>query len=154
MPVFSHSRILDLGCGWWDDATRSTGHGTPHFYLAQQPEFYLGIDARAEDIARLEQELGPHFLEATVDSPGQLALWLTFQKITHLKSDIEGAEKHLAEITHLLSHLQAVAIETHGHDVHRKICDWILWQGLQIHRIDQQSDKADIHIVYARRPAC
>jgi len=151
MPVDQQSRILDLGCAFWDEPLRATRLGTPQFYLRQKPQFYLGIDGNGADIALLREELGDFFIDALIVSPEQLACWLEGERITHLKSDIEGAEEHLAEIESLLPHLQAAGIETHGHAVHRKVCDWLQWQGLTVWRIDQQGYCEDVHIVYARR---
>jgi len=151
MPVDGQSRILDLGCAFWDEPLRAARLGTPQFYLRQKPQFYLGIDSNGADIALLREELGDFFIEAAVVSPEQLACWLEGERITHLKSDTEGAEKHLAGINRPLPHLRAAAIETHGHDTHRQVCDWLQWQGLSIHRIDQQGYCDDVHIVYAHR---
>ena len=151
MPVDGQSRILDLGCAFWDEPLRANRLGTPYFYLGQNPAFYLGIDQNKPDIALLTQELGDYFLEESITSPAQLSLWITFNCITHIKSDIEGAEEHLAAIGNLLPTLQSVAIETHGDATHRKICGWIERQGLTIYRIDQQGDCPDVFIVYARK---
>jgi len=151
MPVDAQSRILDLGCAFWDDPLRAKRLGTPYFYLEQNPAFYLGIDQNESDTTLLTQELGDHFLQESITSAAQLSLWITFNSITHIKSDIEGAEEHLAAIDNPLPTLQAVAIETHGNATHRKICDWINRQGMTIYRIDQQGDCPDVFIVYARK---
>jgi hypothetical protein len=151
MLVDGQSRILDLGCAFWDEPLRAERLGTPYFYLGQNPAFYLGIDQNKSDIALLTQELGDHFLEESITSPAQIANWITFNYITHIKSDIEGAEEHLAAIENPLPTLQAVAIETHGNEVHQKICGWIERQELTIYRIDQQGDCPDVFIVYARK---
>ncbi|NBS50862.1 MAG: hypothetical protein EBS97_09745, partial [Verrucomicrobia bacterium] len=119
MPVDDRSRVLDLGCAFWDEPLRVARLGTPHFYLAKNPAFYLGIDANAADIAMLKTELGDHFICAEIISSAQLQCFLQGEKITHLKSDVEGAEIHLAGITTPLPDLQAAAIEVHGHDTHR-----------------------------------
>jgi hypothetical protein len=151
MPVDSQSRVLDLGCAFWDEPLRAERLGTPYFYLGQNTAFYLGIDQNESDIALLTQELGDHFLEESITSAAQLSLWITFNSITHIKSDIEGAEEHLAAIENPLPSLQAVAIETHGNATHRKICDWISRQGMTIYRIDQQGDCPAVFIVYAQK---
>ena len=151
MPVDNQSRVLDLGCAFWDEPLRADRLGTPYFYLKQNPAFYLGIDQNNSDIALLAHELGAHFLQASIDSPAQIFDWITAQSITHIKSDIEGAEEHLAVIECALPSLQAVAIETHGDATHRKICDWISRQGMTIYRIDQQGDCPDVFIVYAKK---
>ena len=151
MPVDNQSRVLDLGCAFWDEPLRADRSGTPYFYLKQNPVFYLGIDQNESDIWLLTQELGDHFLRASIDSPDQIFSWITSNSITHIKSDIEGAEEHLATIENPLPTLQSVAIETHGNATHRKICDWINRQGMTIYRIDQQGDCPDVFIVYARK---
>ena len=151
MPVDGQSRILDLGCAFWDEPLRADRLGTPYFYLGQNPAFYLGIDQNKSDIALLTQELGDHFLGESITSPAQISSWITFNSITHIKSDIEGAEEHLAAIGNLLPTLYSVAIETHGDATHHKICGWIKRQGMTIYRIDQQGDCPDVFIVYARK---
>jgi len=151
MPVDSESRVLDLGCAFWDEPLRADRLGTPYFYLGQDPAFYLGIDQNESDIALLTKELGDHFLQQSIVSPAQICDWITAHSITHIKSDIEGAEEHLAAIETLLPSLQAVAIETHGDATHRKICDWISRQCMTIYRIDRQGDCTDVFIVYARK---
>lgn len=151
MPVDGRSRILDLGCAFWDEPLRTARLGTPQFYLGQRPEFYLGIDQNTADIALLKTELGDHFVCAEIVSPEQLECFLRGERITHLKSDVEGAEIHLAGITDSLPDLQAAAIEVHGHDTHRAVTQWLQWQGLRLHRIDQQGTCSDVHIAYAQR---
>lgn len=151
MPVDERSRVLDLGCAFWDEPLRVARLGTPQFYLAKNPAFYLGIDVNAADIAMLKTELGDHFICAEIISPAQLECFLQGEKITHLKSDVEGAEIHLAGITTPLPELQAAAIEVHGHDTHRAVEAWLIDQGLKIYRIDQQDSCADVHILYAQR---
>ncbi len=151
MPVDSQSRVLDLGCAFWDEPLRADRLGTPYFYLGKNPDFYLGIDQNNADIVLLTHELGAHFLRASIDSPAQICDWITAHSITHIKSDIEGAEEHLAAIESALPSLQAVAIETHGDATHRKICDWIDRQAMTIYRIDQQGDCPDVFIVYAKK---
>jgi hypothetical protein len=151
MPVDSESRVLDLGCAFWDEPLRADRLGTPYFYLGQNPAFYLGIDQNESDIALLTKELGNHFLQEAIASPAQVLNWITAHSITHIKSDIEGAEEYLAAIEHPLPTLQAVAIETHGNEVHQKICGWIERQGMVIYRIDQQGHCHDVFVVYARK---
>jgi len=153
MAVDGRSRVLDLGCGFLDEHLRQGQRGTAHYYLAQGPEFYLGIDQNGADIELLRGQCGDRFLCAEIVSAAQLECFLQGERITHLKSDVEGAEIHLAGITEPLPHLQAAAIEVHGHDVHRAVEDWLGAQGLVLYRVDQQRDCHDVHILYARRPA-
>ncbi|NCA17827.1 MAG: hypothetical protein EBS90_12430 [Betaproteobacteria bacterium] len=141
MAVNGRSRVLDLGCAFWDEPLRVARLGTPQFYLAKNPAFYLGIDANAADIQMLKTELGDHFICAEIISPAQLQCFLQGEKITHL----------MAGITTPLPDLQAAAIEVHGHDTHRAVEAWLIDQGLKIYRIDQQDTCADVHILYAQR---
>ena len=153
MDVDGQSRVLDLGCAYLDEHLRRSCRGTPHYYLARGPQFYLGIDQNASDIELLRGQCGDRFICAQIISADQVECWLRGERITHLKSDVEGAEIHLAGITEPLPDLQAAAIEVHGHDVHRAVEAWLGVQGLNLYRIDQQNTCVDVHILYAQKPA-
>ena len=151
MEVDGRSRVLDLGCGFHDEATRTARLGTPHHYLARKPESYLGIDQNRGDIDLLRKELGDHFRCEQITHPEQLRRWLEDGRITHLKSDVEGAEIYLTGIAGPLPGLEAAAIEVHGHDTRRAVRAWLEGKGLAIYRIDRQAHCHDVHILYARR---
>lgn len=141
-------RVLDLGCGFWTAEERKENYGTPHYFIGQKPEFYMGVDQNAEDIKTFSTQYPEHkFLNQSVNSMEQVAEWITANKITHLKADIECAEGHIFKLPSAFT-LQKVAIETHNPSLHNECHKWIESVGMKVTRIDDVSFCPDILVFY------
>jgi hypothetical protein len=141
------ARVLDLGCGFWTEAERKENYGTPHHFIGQRPDFYMGVDQNAEDIKTFLTQYPEHrFVCEPVSSAGQIMAWIEEYKITHLKADIECAEGHLFKIPRMT--LKKVAVETHNPDLHEECQRWIERIGMRVTRIDEARFCPEILIIY------
>lgn len=142
------ARVLDLGCGFWTEQERKENYGTPHYFIGQKPKFYMGIDQNAEDIKAFSTQFPEHiFLNESVSSTAQLEVWIDYNRITHLKADIECAEGYIFKMNNALG-LKKVAIETHNPELHEECQRWIERIGMRVTRIDEASFCPDILIIY------
>jgi len=142
------ARVLDLGCGFWTETERKENYGTPHYFIGQKPEFYMGVDQNAEDIRMFSMQYPEHkFVNQSVDSAEQITEWIASNKITHLKADIECAECHIFKIPTAMT-LEKVAIETHNPELHEECQRWIERIGMRVTRIDDVSFCPEILVIY------
>jgi len=141
-------RVLDLGCGFWTEPERKENYGTPHHFIGQKPEFYMGVDQNAGDIKMFSAQYPEYkFINESVSSPEQVMAWIAEHKITHLKADIECAEGHIFRIPTAMT-LQKVAIETHNQELHEECQRWIERIGMKVTRIDDVSFCPEILVIY------
>jgi hypothetical protein len=141
-------RVLDLGCGFWTEEERKENYGTPHYFIGQKPEFYMGVDQNATDIKTFSTQYPEHqFLNQSVENMEQVEGWIRENKITHLKADIEHAEGYIFQMPTSLT-LQKVAIETHTDLLHEECQRWIERVGMRVTRIDDVSFCPGILVIY------
>lgn len=142
------ARVLDLGCAFWTAEERKENYGTPHHFINQKPECYVGVDQNAEDIHALRLQYPQfHFINEPVTNPEQIMRWIFEHRITHLKADIECAEEHLFKLPSAFT-LKKVAIETHSPELHEECQRWIERIGMKVTRIDDVSFCPDILVIY------
>lgn len=142
------ARVLDLGCGFWTAEERRENYGTPHHFINQKPEFYVGVDQNTEDIHAFRSQYPQfHFINEPVTSPDQVMRWIFENRITHLKADIECAEGHIFKLPSSFT-LQKVAIETHNPELHEECQRWIKRIGMRVTRIDDVSFCPEILVIY------
>ena len=142
-------RVLDLGCAFWTEAERQEANGTTKYFLSQKPEFYMGVDTNQQDITTLSSQYADgKLLCEMVSSERQIEGWIAEHKITHIKSDIEGAEDHLLKIKDVGS-LKEIAIELH-HSNENDFLDWFKQIGFECFRHDSVAFCPEISVIYGR----
>lgn len=133
-PYFNteNHNVLDLGCGKWFLYTDNIGEYSPIFF-GRNANKVIGVDANKDDI--------DFYIEKTVDNPkyvficqyltnvDEVRSLLKEYSITALKSDIEGAESMLLDLTKEdLENVKEMAIEFHTQELKdafaSKVIDW------------------------------
>lgn len=122
--------VLDIGCGIW--YTEDMEETSPVFF-GKTASSVVGVDSHEGDIERFKKYVGNNkkftFKEARIANVQQIRDLIKEHKITALKSDIEGDEKVLLELTtEDLGNITEIAIEFHTHDLKHsfmeKIPEW------------------------------
>jgi hypothetical protein len=110
-------RVLDLGCGDFGNATNLSYPTTAEYFLNKGASYVLGVDLNYNDISKINERLG-NVLELKIDtitSSDQIRRFITENQIQIVKSDIEGAEIHLLEMSDEdFSQIEEYYIETHN----------------------------------------
>lgn len=133
-PYFNteNHNVLDLGCGKWFLYTDNIEEYSPIFF-GRNANKVIGVDANKDDI--------DFYIEKTVDNPkyvficqyltnvDEVRSLLKEYSITALKSDIEGAESMLLDLTKEdLENVKEMAIEFHTQELKdafaSKVIDW------------------------------
>jgi hypothetical protein len=119
--------ILDLGCAYNDvdeEKTRENKLGTPHYFIAQEPSAYLGVDSFAPDIEQLKTEFPQaRFICDSIDSPEKIRGYIIDSKPQIIKCDIEGAEMFFLGLSKL-SFVEELCIELHGPHIEKPFLEW------------------------------
>lgn len=116
--------VLDMGCGFhliepgWDS--------TPAYFIKRGAEKVIGIDTEKNDIIHLQKSFPEHnFYCDTINSSIKIENYINTNKVTSLKMDIEGEEKHFINSSDTFPTLKYVAIESHSkillHDLIKKL---------------------------------
>lgn len=122
--------VLDLGCGRW--YTKKTDEFSP-IYFAKTANKVVGVDGNNDDILFYINETKDDpkyvFKNELITSVDQVKNLINEYSITALKSDIEGAEVILLELTKEdLSNVTELAIEFHSEDLKQaylnKVVEW------------------------------
>jgi len=119
-------RVLDLGCGDFGNATNLSYPTTAEYFLNKGASYVLGVDLNYNDISKINERLG-NVLELKIDtitSSDQIRRFITENQIQIVKSDIEGAEIHLLEMSDEdFSQIEEYYIETHNTSLENSLQD-------------------------------
>ena len=100
--------VLDLGCGGFGRLTTWQGQATSIHFLNHGAKKVIGVDISNEDIGWIQQTLISkypqheskyEFITAKVSGPSQIKKWIEDYNVDIVKSDTEGAEIHIWEMT-------------------------------------------------------
>ena len=131
-PFFDvkNKNVLDIGCGIW--YTKEMEETSP-IYFAKEANLVVGIDANHGDIEKYKNYVGDNnkfvFQHLPIDNVQQVRNLITEHSITSLKSDIEGHEVILLDLTKEdLENVETIAIEFHSEELKeafmKKIPEW------------------------------
>jgi hypothetical protein len=110
-------RVLDLGCGDFGNAVNLPYITTAEYFLDNGASYVLGVDLDAGDISRINNHLGSklELRNENITSPDQIKNLIIENQIQIVKSDIEGGEIHLLEMSDEdFSQIEEYYIETHN----------------------------------------
>lgn len=131
-PYFDvdNKNVLDIGCGIW--YTKDMEETSPIFF-GKKANSVIGIDSNECDIDKFKQYVNNHdkfkFERIIVTEVQQIRDLINKHSITALKSDIEGHERVLLDLTNEdLKSVTEIAIEFHSYDLKdsfmKKIPEW------------------------------
>ena len=131
-PYFNvdNHNVLDLGCGRW--YTKEVDELSP-IYFGKTANKVIGLDSNLDDINFYKAETldNPKFIfvHDCINSADQVRVLLKEHSITALKSDIEGGEVVLLNLTgEDLKDVTQLAIEFHSEDLKEaftaKVIEW------------------------------
>ena len=108
--------VLDLGCGRWHN---NNDEELSPIYFGRTANKVIGVDAHGGDIEfyinYTNNDPKFTFIYKHITNVNEVREWLTEYNITALKSDIEGDEKILLELTDEdLINVRELAIEYHN----------------------------------------
>jgi hypothetical protein len=110
-------RVLDLGCGDFGKATNLPYMTTAEYFLNKGASYVLGVDTNSGDVSKIKEKLGNRLdlEEQLVNSSNQIKKLIDENQIQIVKSDIEGAEIHLLQMSDEdFSQVEEYYIETHS----------------------------------------
>lgn len=131
-PYFNvdNHNVLDLGCGRW--YTKDTEELSPIFF-GKKANKVIGVDSNLDDINFYMNETlnNPKFtfIHENINNANQVKTLLDKYSITALKSDIEGGEVILLDLTKDdLKNITQLAIEFHSESLKEaftsKVVEW------------------------------
>jgi hypothetical protein len=131
-PYFNVDKhnVLDLGCGRW--YTEDTEELSPIFF-SKKANTVVGVDSNSDDIIFYKNETlnDPKFIfiHEVINNADQVRNLLKEYSITALKSDIEGGEVVLLDLTKEdLNNVTQLAIEFHSEELKEsfttKVVEW------------------------------
>lgn len=131
-PFFDveNENVLDIGCGIW--YTKEMEETSP-IYFAKKANLVVGVDGNSGDIIKYKNYVNGNskyiFEDMRIDNVEQVRNLIGEHSITALKSDIEGGEITLLDLTtEDLADVSKIAIEFHTHELKdsfmKKIPEW------------------------------
>jgi hypothetical protein len=131
-PYFNvnNHNVLDLGCGRW--YTKEVDELSP-IYFGKTANKVIGLDSNLDDINFYKTETSTNpkftFIHDYISNADQVRVLLKEYSITALKSDIEGGEVVLLDLTKDdLNNVTQLAIEFHNEDLKEaftsKVVEW------------------------------
>ena len=131
-PYFNvdNHNVLDLGCGRW--YTKEVDELSP-IYFGKTASKVVGLDSNLDDINFYKAETLDNpkfiFIHDCINNANQVRVLLKEHSITALKSDIEGGEVVLLNLTKEdLNEVTQLAIEFHSEDLKEafiaKVIEW------------------------------
>ena len=127
MVKCANKSILDLGCAYNDkddEQTRENKLGTPHFFIAQNPSNYVGVDSFRADIDVLRGEFQEYgFFCDTINSSEKLISYIELSRSQIIKCDIEGAEMFFLGLAKI-PFVEELCVELHGPHIEKPFLEW------------------------------
>jgi hypothetical protein len=127
----SGHHVLDLGCGRW--GITDLDETTPGYFHKSGAKSITGVDRSGGDVLFYRRTLPGDFHHLNITTADEVRTLLP--NVTLLKVDIEGAERHLLELSaDDLGGIQVMAIEYHDGEIRQALITWAEDRGFQATR--------------------